>query len=224
MNWNDLHFFPLMGEPLDEGNTIPLNFTASNLELEQVDLGNTETFSNYIFEKLDQAGKTFGIGGYLENRAIYRRSEVFGAHPEEFRNIHMGVDIWTQAGAPVYTPYPGRVHSFQDNASFSNYGPTIILEHSIQGQKIHSLYGHLMRIDLNDLAVGKYFEAGELLCHVGPFPENGDWPAHLHFQLIFDMRENWGDYPGVAAEKDVDFYRKNCPDPAFILGFEKPKA
>jgi hypothetical protein len=50
---------------------------------------------------------------------------------------------------------------------------------------------------------------------VGGLPtENGGWPPHLHFQLIRDIQHYHGDYPGVCAKRDVDFYACNCPDPA----------
>jgi murein DD-endopeptidase MepM/ murein hydrolase activator NlpD len=220
MNWNTIAFFPVMGEKLTTENTLPLDFTVANQELEAVDLSNTSAFDHYVFTKLTQAGKTYGIGGYLEKRAIYRRSEVFATSESNFRNVHLGVDIWTCAGAPIFVPFEGKVHSFRDNAGFGDYGPTIILEHEIQGKKLFSLYGHLFRSDLEILEIGKIFQAGEILCHVGPFPENGDWPPHLHFQLMWDLGQNWGDYPGVAAEKDLEFYQENCPDPNRMLGCE----
>ena len=217
MNWNDFDFFPIMGEKLTAERTLKLDFTEENQELKSVDLSTTEVFAQYVFGQMRQKSKKIGIGGYLEKRAIYRRSEVFATADSDFRNIHLGVDIWTEAGAPIFTPMDGKVHSFQDNAGFGNYGPTIILEHELDGKKLYSLYGHLFQNDLVSLEIGKEFKAGELLCHVGPFPENGDWPPHLHFQLMWDMGENWGDYPGVAAEKDLGFYTENCPDPNLIL-------
>jgi hypothetical protein len=72
---------------------------------------------------------------------------------------------------------------------------------------------------LENLKIGQQFEAGDLLCHVGPFPENGDWPPHLHFQLMWDLGGNWGDYPGVAAERNLGFYKENCPDPNLMIRF-----
>lgn len=217
MNWNELDFFPVMGEKLTAENTLKLDFTAHNEALDSVNLSDTAEFDQFVFAQLKAAGKKFGIGGYMENRAIYRRSEVFATESADFRNIHLGVDIWSEAGTPIFAPYAGKIHSFQDNVGFGNYGPTIILEHQLEGKKLYSLYGHLFRKDLEKLQVGKEFQAGDLLCHVGPFPENGDWPPHLHFQLMWDLDGNWGDYPGVAAEKDLDFYKKNCPDPNLIL-------
>ena len=220
MKWTDFDFFPIMGEKLTAENTLKLDYTETNPELKSVDISKTDVFNQFVFSQLKQKNKKYGIGGYLEKRAIYRRSEVFATAEENFRNIHLGVDIWTEAGAPVFVPYAGKIQSFQDNVGFGNYGPTIILEHELEGKKLYSLYGHLFQNDLANLEIGKEFKAGELLCQVGPFPENGDWPPHLHFQLIWDLGKNWGDYPGVAAEKDLDFYRENYPDPNWIIQFE----
>jgi murein DD-endopeptidase MepM/ murein hydrolase activator NlpD len=219
MNWTDFDFFPIMGEKLTATNTLKLNFTEENHELKSVDLAKTEIFNQYVFDQLNQKNKKYGIGGYLEKRAIYRRSEVFATADSDFRNIHLGVDIWTKSGIPIFAPLDGKVHSFQDNAGFGNYGPTIILEHDLVGTKLFSLFGHLFQKDLEKFEIGQKFKAGEKLCHVGPFPENGDWPPHLHFQLMWDLGENWGDYPGVAAEKDLEFFKNNCPDPNLIIQF-----
>lgn len=220
MNLQNLIFYPIMGELLTSENTMKLDFTEENQALKSVDISTTEAFDQYVFDQLKQKNKKYGIGGYLEKRAIYRRSEVFATEESAFRNIHLGIDIWAQAGAPVFAPMNGRVHSFHDNAGFGNYGPTIILEHEINRKTLYTLYGHLFLKDLDQLEIGKEYKAGDLLCHVGPFPENGDWPPHLHFQLMRDLGGNVGDYPGVAAEKDLEFYRENCPDPNGIIQFE----
>ena len=217
MNWTNLDFFPVMGEALTAENTMKLDFSDENSDLLKLDLGDTASFDTYVFDRIKRNGKKYGIGGYLENRAIYRRSEVFRSDESEFRNIHLGIDIWTGAGAPVYAPLDGKVHSFQDNAGFGNYGPTIILEHEVGGKLLFSLYGHLFLSDLDGLEVGQEVKAGDLLCHVGPFPENGDWPPHLHFQLMWDLQGNVGDYPGVAAKNRLEFYKANCPDPNLVL-------
>jgi murein DD-endopeptidase MepM/ murein hydrolase activator NlpD len=221
MNWNKLSIFPVMGEPLNTQNSLPLDFTAGNTGLHGVDLSDTPSFDAFVFQQLHSTGKNYGHGGYLEKRDIYRRSEVFATAQEDFRNIHLGIDIWTAAGSPIFAPLDGKVHSFQDNEGFGNYGPTIILEHQVGGQLFFSLYGHLRREDLQILEVGQVLRAGESFCRVGPYPENGDWPPHLHFQLIWDLEGNWGDYPGVAAEKELNFYAQNCPDPRIFLGLHE---
>ncbi|WP_215225600.1 peptidoglycan DD-metalloendopeptidase family protein [Echinicola shivajiensis] len=216
---SDSTHFPIMGLKLTAGNSLKLDFTAGNKDLKNLNLKDTVEFSNYVFGKLNAEGKDFGFGGYMEPRAIYQRSEVFGRSEEEFRNVHLGIDIWAKEGQPVYAPLDGQIHSFQDNGAFGNYGPAIILEHKIHGEAFYTLYGHLKRSDLVGLEKGQRVSAGEVFCHIGPYPENGDWPPHLHFQLILDLEGNEGDYPGVCAPKDMGKYQINCPNPEIMLSY-----
>ncbi len=220
MNWNTSNFFPIMGEPLTGMNSLKLDFSPANKELENVDLGNTSLFNAFVFDQLRESGKTYGLGGYLEHRAIYRRSERFETSAADFRNIHLGVDVWCKAGAGVYAPMEGIIFSIQDNPGFGDYGPTIILKHELNGKALFSLYGHLTLTDLEMHQMGDRINAGDLLCHVGPFPENGDWPPHLHFQLMWDMEGKIGDYPGVCAKRELEKYALNCPNPNLILNCE----
>ena len=202
--------------PVNLSNALLLDFSASNPDLAPnrvppLDLTNTAVFTTYVFGKLRAARAEAGIGGYNEHRVIYRRSEHFtGAAPRE---IHLGVDIWAKAGTPVFAPKDGMVHSFQDNARFGDYGPTIILQHDLNGKTVYSLYGHLTRKSLEGLYEGREFGAGDKLAEIGPYPENGDWPPHLHFQLITDLLGHWGDFPGVCSVADREQFLSICPDP-----------
>jgi murein DD-endopeptidase MepM/ murein hydrolase activator NlpD len=198
-----------------------LDFSATNPELVSLDLTDTAVFTKYVFGKLKAAGTKVGIGGYNEHRVIYRRSPHFNA-TEEPREIHLGIDFWAEAGTPVFAPMDGIVHSFQDNANFGDYGPTIILEHpsSKAGKPRYSLYGHLTRQSLEGLYEGKVFKAGEKLAAIGPYPENGDWPPHLHFQLMTDMLGLKGDFPGVCSLTDRTGFLGICPNPNTLLGIK----
>lgn len=179
------------------------------MELNPSIYGNFSAFDAYITEKL---GGKIGFGGYLEHRIIYESYENFATASADFRNIHLGMDFWTKAGTPIFAPLKGEVHSFQINQGAGNYGPTIILYHP--AEKIYSLYGHVSMADLIPLEIGSQIAAGQLLCHLGNPTENGEWPPHLHFQLIRDMQGFQGDYPGVCSQRDLLFYANNCPDPA----------
>ena len=64
---------------------------------------------------------------------------------------------------------------------------------------------------------GSFREIGKI-AGKGHYDENGDWPPHLHFQLIVDMQEYRGDYPGACTIDEQDWYAQNCPDPRFFLG------
>ncbi|WP_080241631.1 peptidoglycan DD-metalloendopeptidase family protein [Spirosoma rigui] len=194
-----------------------LDFSAANPDLAALDLTNTATFSAYVFGKLRDAGARVGVGGYNEHRTIYRRSNHFNTAQAEPREIHLGIDLWAEAGTPVFAPVPGIVHSFQDNANFGDYGPTIILEHQTADGVLYSLYGHLTRASLVSLYEGKPIEAGEKLAEIGPYPENGDWPPHLHFQLMTDMLGLRGDFPGVCSLTDRAKFLALCPDPNQLL-------
>lgn len=191
-----------------------LDFTAANPDLATLDVTNTATFDRYVTAQLDGA---VGVGGYGEDRVIYRRSAHFQQEAEP-RTVHLGIDVWAPAGTPVFAPRAGRVHSFADNNNFGDYGPAIILEHDLPEGKLYSLYGHLSRASLRSVFVGKNVAAGEKLAELGPYPENGDWPPHLHFQLIRDLQGHAGDYPGVCAPSERSAYLANCPDPAAWLG------
>ncbi|REG83512.1 peptidase M23-like protein [Algoriphagus antarcticus] len=213
-------FFPVMGEKLSSENTFKMDFSPTNRDLESLDLADTNIFDAYVTQQIKNSGSKYGIGGYLEHRAIYRRSLVFATAAADFRNIHLGIDIWTDAGAPIFVPLDGRIHSFQDNAGFGNYGATIILEHELGEKKLYSLYGHLFLSDLEGIEIGQEVRSGDLLAHVGPFPENGDWPPHLHFQLMWDLMGNFGDFPGVCSKREVEKYVAICPDPNLMLRSE----
>jgi murein DD-endopeptidase MepM/ murein hydrolase activator NlpD len=206
-----------------KSNHFWIDFTTANQELKSVDLRNTKAFSNYVFNKIRSEGKTVGVGGYLENRAVYHRSEHFNG-TEEPRTIHLGLDIWAEAFTPIFAPVDSIVHSFQDNTGFGDYGPTIILEH-LKHQRLeipqYSLYGHLSRQSLANLFVGKEIKQGEQFTEFGPFPENGDWPPHLHFQLMNDMLGKSGDFPGVCSKVDKELYANICPNPCGFVGLKE---
>ena len=197
-----------------------LDFSASNPDLAMLNVTDTAIFTEYVFGKLKAAGATIGVGGYNEHRTIYRRSQHFNESDEAPREIHLGIDFWAEAGTPVFAPLEGIVHSFQDNDNFGDYGPTIILEHEWNGKPLYSLYGHLTRQSLEGLHPGKKINAGEKLAEIGPYPENGDWPPHLHFQLMTDMLGRKGDFPGVCSLADRERFLAICPNPNELLGIQ----
>jgi murein DD-endopeptidase MepM/ murein hydrolase activator NlpD len=194
------------------------DFTASNTELSPDDVNDTEKFSIWVSRKLGDNNCRYGIGGYMEHRTLYARSELFNIGDEP-RRLHLGVDIWAEARTPVYAPLNGRIHSFQDNNNFGDYGPTIILKHRLDTLELYTLYGHLNRKSLVGLSAGDFITKGQQIAEFGSQHENGHWPPHLHFQLMFDIEGCYGDYPGVGRYSERDQYLNNIPDPNLILQF-----
>jgi murein DD-endopeptidase MepM/ murein hydrolase activator NlpD len=150
-------------------------------------------------------------GGYGERRELYTGSDLFRA--TEPRIIHLGIDVWTDAGTPLAAPLDGTVHSFADNAAFGDYGATIILDHG----PFHALYGHLARRSLDGLEAGAEVPAGRIFAWLGERHENGGWVPHLHLQKILDIGRFRGDFPGAAAETERETWLARCPDPSDLL-------
>lgn len=193
-----------------------MDLTAANTELAPEILADTKLFSDWVDQLLEKHQARYGIGGYAEHRTIYSRSAVFDGE-EEPRRFHLGIDIWGEAGTAVHAPLAGIVHSLGFNEAFGDYGATLILEHRLGDLTIHSLYGHLSLASIRDKKEGEEIAQGDWIAAFGIPEENGHWPPHLHFQLIFDM-EGWkGDYPGVCRFSDRERYLANCPDPDLLL-------
>ena len=202
---------------LTEPAAAQLDFTAANPHLAHPEtLRDTAFFDEVVHTMLAEQHAAVGIGGYLENRVIYRRSPHFDDTTEP-RSLHLGVDMWVPAGTPVAAPLPAIIHSLADNNHFGDYGPTIILAHELEGHAFFSLYGHLTCTDLLGLQPGQAVAQGQVFAHVGPHPENGDWPPHLHFQLIADMQGRWGDFPGVAPPSERAYWAALCADPMLVI-------
>lgn len=210
---NQSHFCEVIKGIGKSANLLPVDLSKDNQELLQLDLSDSEAFTLWFEKKLD--GK-IGWGGYMEHREIYRRSSHFNGEDEP-RSLHLGIDLWTKADTPVYCPVAGTIYSIQDNAGFGNYGPTVIIEHTVQDQNFFVLYGHLSSNDLPRLSEGDHINAGECFAHLGNVSENGGWPPHLHFQLIANLLGMKGDFPGVAKLSERDKYFEICPDPNIIL-------
>ncbi|WP_425392226.1 peptidoglycan DD-metalloendopeptidase family protein [Ekhidna sp.] len=193
--------------------TVELDLSKNNEALNKVDLNNEQEFTRFIFDQLPEG--FIGIGGYKEERSFYRRSELFTEG--EPRTIHLGVDLWAEAGTPVYAPIEAKIHSFDNRAFYGDYGPVIILEHKLGSKKLFSLYGHLSLNSLAGKEVGQTIKRGEQFAWLGDYSENFHWPPHLHFQLMWDMQGNEGDYPGVCRASEKEVYLANCPDPGIVL-------
>ena len=194
---------------------VPLDLSISNPRIHN--LTTAKEYGVFIQNHLEANNGKIAFGGYQEIRNLYQRSSVFKAENTEERNIHIGLDLWIKAGTDVLAALDGVIHSFQDNTSLGDYGPTIILEHTIEEVTFYTLYGHLNTGCLEDKKVGQLVKKGEVIAQLGAAPINGDYAPHLHFQVIQDMQDKKGDYPGVCSIKELDFYAENCPDPNWLL-------
>ncbi|REH50415.1 peptidase M23-like protein [Tenacibaculum gallaicum] len=208
---------PVIDVTISVEEYVPISIAASNKEL-IFDVSSSKEWEAYLESYFSKHQKTVAFGGYLEVRDIYSRSEHFNKLSEENqRNIHLGIDLWCDAGTDILAVLDGEIYSFKNNLNYGDYGPTIIVKHSIEGNDFYSLYGHLSLESLEELSVGKQVKQGEKIGTLGDSFVNGDYAPHLHFQLIIDIEDYFGDYPGVASKKTLDFYKQNCPNPNLLL-------
>lgn len=208
----------VIDDSISKSDYTPIDLSISNNDLNTFDISSSKAWEHYISNYLEKQNKKVAFGGYLEHRAIYKRSTMFNQNDKATeRNIHLGVDLWTEANTNVLSAFDGEVHSFKDNVGLGNYGPTILLKHVIEGIMFYTLYGHLTRASLSSCDIGKKVKQGDVIAHLGDTQVNGDYAPHLHFQVIKNIQDNYGDYPGVSSLNDVMFYKENCPDPNLVL-------
>ncbi|MFT5848245.1 peptidoglycan DD-metalloendopeptidase family protein, partial [Psychroserpens sp.] len=182
---------------ISKSDYIALDLSKTNKTLNTIDVSSSETLERYINSYKKKHGAKVAFGGYLETRNIYQRSTYFkNTNPETERNIHLGLDLWVATETPIFTPLDAEVHSFKNNTNHGDYGPTIILKHTIENIEFYTLYGHLSLASIEHLKVGQTFKKGEQIATLGDSSVNGDYAAHLHFQIIKDMQDYVGDYPG----------------------------
>ncbi len=174
-----------------------------------------------IFGALKGAGASVGVGRYDEARCLYD-SGLFGGGPsptDERRTLHLGMDLFVPAGSVVRAPLDGVVHLLANNAARQDYGPLVILRHEAGDvPPFFTLYGHLGEDALASLSVGQRLARGEAFARVGAPPANGDWPPHVHFQIVLDLLDKGTDYPGVARASERELWTALSPDPNLLLG------
>jgi hypothetical protein len=214
-NRNRIH--PVIPFDLAAGGAVVFDFTDRSPDFAHIDINDATGFTERLFSRVASADLPVGIGRYNEDRMIYRHSPLFDGEAER-RSIHLGIDLFVVEGTEIAAPMAAVVHSVADNTGLGDYGPTVILEHEIGGRRFWTLYGHLGRRQVERLEIGRDLTAGEVFAAVGDIDENGGWPPHLHFQLITDLLDRSGDYPGVAAPSERDRWLELCPDPNVMLG------
>lgn len=199
-----------------DGMAIVLDLsTGSRLQGKAIANLDVENLGKLIDKAMVEAGTGFAFGRYAEPRELYNNEHFAGGSNGESRTVHMGIDLFCIAGTPVFAPLAGKVNLLANNVRELDYGPLLVLAHEDeQGDAFFTLYGHLGLEVLDTLGAGKFVNAGEQIATVGAPPGNGNWPPHLHFQLILDLADHGADFPGVARASEQDYWLGLSPSPA----------
>ncbi len=189
-----------------------------------IDLGPGAEIPKNMNEALAQLAKLFqnddpkiGYGGYLENRTCYT-GDAFLSADGETRSIHLGLDVFAEAGTQVHCPLNAVVHGLFDHAFEFDYGPTVVLRHQELDQTFYTLYGHLSRNSLLNLQVGHSIPAGAPFATLGEMHENGGWVPHLHIQVFSHTLGHTTNLPGTCTPTQVNLWRSLCPNPLPLFG------
>ena len=129
----------------------------------------------------------------------------------------MGIDLGAPAGTPVFSFSACTLYSLGTNTGDGNYGPTLITEQIVRGERIWALYGHLSATSLLDKKPGQTLEAGTIIGWLGEPSENGGWPPHVHFQLSRNQPDGF-DMPGAVSATNRKQALLDYPDPRTVLG------
>ena len=219
-NWASVHHTQVVS-PIEIENYDWLDLSVGSLDLGNMrDVLDADKFDEQIVLLMRKNKVELSLGRYNEARAIYSTPafQSEGNDGPQWRTIHLGLDFFCSIGTPVRAVWNGTVHSFANNHAERDYGPAIILEHKVSDTlTFYTLYGHLSLDSLKNLSVGKSIMAGDAIGSVGDRAVNGNWPPHLHFQVMLDMLNKQGDFPGVCLPHQLPIWKSICPDPWLLL-------
>ena len=205
------------------GNLFDFDLNNVNKKIVNFDKSSFLLKTNPSNKKLDNLVEKFlkkniGIGLYKEKRKVYKSNNYISSlNPLKRRDVHLGIDIFVEENTPIKSPLNGKVIILHNNNFKYDYGPTVILEHKINNYFFFTLYGHLSKKCLKKLKVGQIVKKGEWIGEIGDYKINGNWPPHLHFQIMTSLLNEVDNFPGVGEEYLLKIWEQISPDPNIIL-------
>lgn len=165
-------------------------------------------------------GFDVGVGAWCEERAIYS-ADAFASKLIEGarRTLHLGLDVFVDAGANLRTPLDGRVLVAADCNRPQDYGGVLLLEHvTDDGATFRTLWGHLAPGSIAHWKPGDVVRAGDVVARLGASHENGGWVPHLHLQLCCSGEHEAEAIIGVGEPELRALWESLYPDPTGLAG------
>ncbi len=218
LDFNNHRFGPVVRASLDAEHVAILDASLDPSRLQHPSPNGGENLTAWWRAEIARVAPRIGIGRYAEDRGIYDHPDApRDAHP---RKIHHAIDIFLPAGTEVLCPYPGTIADFADDPERHGFGGIVILRHETDdGTPFWTFYGHLTPAGFSRLRRGQAVAQGAVIGRLAAEAENGDWPPHLHFQLMTHLM-GWAalDVIGISWAYQWELWREICPDPNIILG------
>ncbi len=208
------HLFPT----IHKNECFPIDLSINNTTFKTATEFNNPIFFEKKLKEIQANNPTKIIaGGYLEKRALYTSDIYNSDNSSEKRNIHLGVDYWLAENTPVHAILEGEIVCAIHQKDYKGYGGFIILKHQFEDIEFYTLYGHLSKESVLKYKKGQQIKAGDKIGVLGDYAENGEWVPHLHFQVMLSLLDYKNDFPGVALESEIDFWKLVCPNPNLLF-------
>lgn len=189
----------------------------NNIVKTEEEFNDPKYFGEKLAEIQEQNPNKIIAGGYLEKRALYT-SDIYNAeNSNEKRNIHLGVDFWLPENTPIHALLDGEVVCAVHQEDYKGYGGFVILKHQLKNVEFYTLYGHLSKESISNFSIGTIIKKNEQIGVLGDYQENGEWVPHLHFQVMLSLLNYKNDFPGVALESEIEFWKTICPNPNLLF-------
>jgi len=215
-------FAPVVQPDVRTVRPMMMDLSVSNAQI-GTSLPDMSRAARALLGRIHRSGAAVGIGCYDEPRLVYAADQFRSPNNEfdERRTIHLGIDLFQEAGSPVFAPMDGTVHSLRKSMLSLDFGGLIVLRHEVENLTFYTLYGHLSHASVDALKEDTQIHRGRQFATLGTPDENGGWIPHLHFQIFGDLVEVEGEYLGVAPASQRTLWLDICPDPNLILGIPK---
>jgi 4-aminobutyrate aminotransferase-like enzyme len=218
LDFNNHRFGPVVEADLSAGNVAVLDAAIASTPLAHPSRDGGENLTAWWLSEQTRVAPRIGLGRFGEDRGLYDHPD--SPRDPDPRDIHLGVDIFVPAGSRILAPYPGVVEDTGNDAGRHGFGGILVLRHETDaGVPFWTVYGHLAPASLAGLRPGQRIAQGETLARLGTMNENGNWPPHLHVQLMTHLM-GWRaeEVMGIAWVSQWELWREICLDPSIILG------
>ena len=165
-------------------------------------------------------GASLGIGPWGEDRPVYTtKAFVSRMAVGKRRSMHLGLDLFLDAGANVRTPLAGKIIDLYATDLPLDYGHAVLLQHDpAEGVRFYTLWGHLSANTVHARRLGEVLEAGDVIGQLGHNTENGGWAPHLHLQILTYKPESAADVIGAGEPEYKAVWAELFPNAATLAG------
>jgi len=224
INWIEMHrraMAPVLDVPcaLMAKALVPFGDKTHPIALASAE-GRPEEAEKAWREIADREAVTLGIGPWGEDRPVYT-TEAFVSRMAtgKRRSLHLGLDLFLDAGANVRTPLDGKVIDLYATDLPLDYGHAVLLQHDPEdGVRFYTLWGHLSAGTVSARHVGEQLKAGDIIGQLGANTENGGWAPHLHLQILTYRPESAADVIGAGEPGYRAIWAELFPNAATLAG------